>query len=547
MHALQCFLRECAPVFGSQTDSRSLLPRAGGGDGMAGGQEGCGVRGSNVAPFFSAAFPRDREAISPYQHVQAPILSDSVYVKSKSAGSPGAAEVETCTVKLDAGTGRLDEDDLARRLCEVHQQGARAICFLTAGSNVTGVNSDVAKLTSLIHKHNGVACWDFAATAGHMRPDCNPANDPMAAIDAGFFSPHKLLGGPGTPGLLLAKKSLLRNAVPSQPGGGVVFFVGMSDHVYDLNPEHREEAGTPDIVGAIRCGLVYDLHLRLPEGVMQREHDGLDLLLDRWGRHPRIQFVGPVDVPGRSAVVSFNIAYCDDPKSKLFLHHNFVVTLLNDLFGVQSRGGCACAGPYGHHLLGIDETLASILKDALITTGQEALKPGFVRVGVHFSMSKADVEGLAAAVEWIAWNGWKLLPLYSCNLLNGGWTYCGPSQVAEPLTLRLPGRLKSVAAAGKPPSNLVAAADAVAKATIRAVQRKKIMAPAINLNSTNEALLWFAHAGHAQESIEAGESAPRPAFAGGCFQEFVFNQGGKKVAVVDEGRVEVLAPGLADL
>jgi len=137
------------------------------------------------------------------------------------------------------------------------------------------------------------------------------------------------------------------------------------------------------------------------------------------------------------------------------------------------------------------------------------------------------------------------LPLYSCNLLNGGWTYCGPSQVAEPLTLRLPGRMKPAAAAGKPPSNLVSAADAVAKATMRAVQRKEIKAPTMNLNPTNETLLWFAHAGHAQESIEAGESAPRPAFAGKYFQEYEFNHDGKKVVAVEEGRSEVLAPGVA--
>jgi len=495
---------------------------------------------SSVLPF--------REIVKQFPLVNTtPILSDSIFTTSKAGDRPGRAQLETYTVRLCTETGRLDVEDLARRLVEVDEQGARAICFLTAGSNVTGVNNDVAKLTSLIHKHHGLACWDFAATAGHVRPDCNPAADPTAAIDAGFFSPHKLLGGPGTPGLLLAKKRLLRNAVPSQPGGGVVFFVGMSEHVYELNPEHREEAGTPDIVGAIRCGLVYDLHLRLPPGVMQREHDGLAVLLNRWGRHPRIQLVGPVDDPSRSAVVSFNIAYCNDPNSKLFLHHNFVVTLLNDLFGVQSRGGCACAGPYWHHLLGIDDAMATVYKDAMITSGQEALKSGFVRVGVHFSMSQADVESLAQAVEWIAWNGWKLLPLYSCNLLNGGWTYCGSAKVAEPMSLRFPRRLAKVAAAGKPPSNLVAAADAVAKATVRAVQRKEIKTPDLKLDAINERLLWFAHAGHALESIEAGEDIPRPAFAGSYFQEYQFNQSGRKAYAVEEGRSEALESGLGCL
>ena len=139
-------------------------------------------------------------------------------------------------------------------MCWHVRKGAAAVCVLCAGSNVTGLLADVPRISSLIHQYGGLACWDYAATAGHLRPNLNPPARPDAAVDVAFFSPHKLLGGPGCVGLLVVKKRLLRNAVPADPGGGVVFFVDQKGHSYIQNTEDREEAGTPDIVGCIRTG-----------------------------------------------------------------------------------------------------------------------------------------------------------------------------------------------------------------------------------------------------------------------------------------------------
>ncbi|CAL1141449.1 unnamed protein product [Cladocopium goreaui] len=216
---------------------------------------------------------------------------------------------------------------------------------------------------------------------------------PDAAVDVAFFSPHKLLGGPGSVGLLVAKKrrdtaivpqcrrraKLLRNAVPAVPGGGVVFFVDPQGHSYIQNSEDREEAGTPDIVGCIRTGLAYHLHTLLPEKVFEAEVQGLHNLLERWKCNPRIEVLGQPETPRprspRAAIVSFMIRYGNAPGG-LYLHYNYVVALLNDLFGIQARGGCACAGPYGQRLLGLDAATAKAFDEALMHSAQEVLRPG---------------------------------------------------------------------------------------------------------------------------------------------------------------------------
>ena len=234
----------------------------------------------------------------------------------------------------------------------------------SAASNVTGILSDTRAISVLLHRHGALSFWDFAAAAPYveiemqMRADgLRRRDDPTLAYkDAIFLSPHKFIGGPGTPGVLVARRELFRNRVPSVVGGGTVAYVNPLEHVYLSDIEHREEGGTPAIVESIRAGLVFQLKEAVGvDAIAAHESDFIRRAIATWSAHPNIEILGNHDAE-RLSIVSFVVRH-----EGRYLHHNFVVALLNDLFGIQSRGGCSCAGPYGHRLLGIDiETLARV-------------------------------------------------------------------------------------------------------------------------------------------------------------------------------------------
>lgn len=345
--------------------------------------------------------------------------------------APKSLEFELCNVPLDTKTGLLDEDELRKRL-----EIARAwrdprelvvICVLAAASNVTGLSVDVPRVTAAARAAlpGVVVCWDFAAAAGHTTCNLNPPGNEAATVDAAFFSPHKLWGGPGSVGVLAVKKRLLCNAVPATPGGGVVFYVSEDGHSYIQNSEEREEAGTPNIVGSIRAGLAFHLYDQIPSGAAKaREHSMRCRVLKAWGAHPRIDILGPVvdEETSHTGVVSFMIRY-GNASPGLYLHYQFVSALLNDLFGVQARGGCACAGPYAQWLLGVSPEQSAEFETCLRKTAQEVLRPGFVRIGVHWAMSDEDLEVLIAAVLWVADRGWRLLAAYTFDRETGEWLH----------------------------------------------------------------------------------------------------------------------------
>mmetsp|Transcript_35163 Transcript_35163/g.80511 ORF Transcript_35163/g.80511 Transcript_35163/m.80511 type:complete len:1137 (-) Transcript_35163:63-3473(-) len=482
-----------------------------------------------------------RELCKRYVHVTTdPVFPDSVHTRADVA-DPSGIQVEVCSIQLDPQTCALDEADLVARLSTVAStEQARAICVLSAASNVTGLVADVQRLTSLIHQHGGLAFWDYAATAGHLKPDLNPPNHPDAAVDAAFFSPHKLLGGPGTVGLLVAKKRLLRNAVPSIAGGGVVFFVDEKDHSYIQNAEGREEAGTPSIVGCIRTGLVYHLHGLMPTSMVQVERKHLQRLHSRLAAHDRVDILGPSldDTRGdRAGIVSFMIRYGNNSTTGrgLYLHYNFVSALLNDLFGVQSRGGCACAGPYGQQLLGIDSHLASTFDTCLKRSAQEILRPGFVRVSLHCTMSDQDVEVITSAIEWVADNGWQLLPAYTFCVETGEWQHRlqDPQKVrfwlssfVPPVLLSSPLRDLETDIAARTqgeqaqPADLLADANAALTLAYKgdaAVPLKSTRCPILDAEWAH--LLWFALPTDAAAVLRAGGTEPVVDVAGTCFSK----------------------------
>jgi hypothetical protein len=244
-----------------------------------------------------------------------------------------------------------------------------------------------------------------------------------------FISPHKFIGGPGTPGVLVARRELFRNRVPSMPGGGTVAYVNPEEHVYLTDIEHREEGGTPAIVESIRAGLVFGLKAAVGvEAIREREEGFIHRALHRWEANPGIEILGSHEAE-RLSIVSFVVR-----RDGRYLHHNFVVALLNDLFGIQSRGGCSCAGPYGHRLLGIDpETSHEFERE--ITRGCEGIKPGWVRVNFNYFIGEAVFEFILDAVDLVASEGWRLLPDYAFDAATGLWHHQA-GRPEPPLSLR---------------------------------------------------------------------------------------------------------------
>ena len=328
--------------------------------------------------------------------------------------------------------GRIDLTRLETALAGYVDRPLKIGSF-SAASNVTGVLSDVRAISILLHRHGALSFWDFAAAAPYVLMEMGPfaagETDPLAYKDAIFISPHKFIGGPGTPGVLVARRELFRNRVPSVPGGGTVAYVNPTEHRYLTAIEHREEGGTPAIVESIRAGLVFALKQAVgAESIRQRESKFIARAIDRWSRHPTIEILGNPELD-RLSIVSFVVRHVDPDGTRRYLHHNYVVALLNDLFGIQSRGGCSCAGPYGHRLLGIDLERSHEFERE-IGRGCEGIKPGWVRVNFNYFISEPVFEFILAAVDLVASDGWRLLPHYRFEPATGLWRHTGG--VAEP-------------------------------------------------------------------------------------------------------------------
>jgi selenocysteine lyase/cysteine desulfurase len=305
--------------------------------------------------------------------------------------------------------------DTARLEVEIEKYADRPLKIgsFSAASNVTGIVSDTSAITDLLHRHGALSCWDYAAAAPYV--DIDMGKD---GKDAVFISPHKFVGGPGTPGVLAVRRNLLTNRVPTVPGGGTVDYVNTTDHHYIADPAHREEGGTPAIVESIRAGLVFQLKTAVgTEVIRAREESFLRRAIESWRVNANIEILGNLDAP-RLSIVSFVVRR---PAGR-YLHHNFVVSLLNDLFGIQSRGGCSCAGPYGHRLLGIDIERSHRFEQEIIA-GCEGIKPGWVRVSFNYFISEAVFDYIVQAVHLVATHGWALLPEYRFDPHTGLWRH----------------------------------------------------------------------------------------------------------------------------
>lgn len=266
------------------------------------------------------------------------------------------------------------------------------IASIIGGSNVTGIQNPHHKIAKLMHKHGGVCFVDFACSAPYVEMDMHP-EDKDAQLDAIFFSPHKFLGGPGTSGVLVFNKKLYENRIPDCPGGGTVSWTNpWGEHKYIDNIEDREDGGTPGFLQAIKTALSVKLKEQMGvANMLKREHELVSIIFKELDVVPNINILAGQH-KDRLGVISF---YIDD------LHFNLGVKLLNDKFGIQSRGGCSCAGTYGHFLLHVDKKMSNELTNE-ISIGDLVRKPGWIRMSIHPTTTNAEIQFVCNSIIALA-------------------------------------------------------------------------------------------------------------------------------------------------
>lgn len=311
------------------------------------------------------------------------------------------AEVEIIEPTAD---GLVDLGNL-QKLLEKYRDRQVKIAAVTSCSNVTGIMTPYHEIAEMMHEHGGLCFVDFACSAPYIHINMHPEN-PKQQLDAIYFSPHKFLGGPGSTGVVVFKKDLYKNQVPDNPGGGTVDWTnpwGMHKYIDDI--EAREDGGTPAFLQTIKVALAIRLKEEMGvEKMLQREHELLEKVFDRLEKVPGLHILAEQH-KNRLGVFSFYIENC---------HYNLVVKLLNDRFGVQTRGGCSCAGTYGHYLLEVSPSYSKIITSQ-INYGDLSQKPGWVRMSIHPVMSNAELDFVLEAIEQVALNHkvWREAYTYS--------------------------------------------------------------------------------------------------------------------------------------
>ncbi|KAI9184457.1 hypothetical protein H9P43_003510 [Blastocladiella emersonii ATCC 22665] len=401
------------------------------------------------------------------------------------------AHCDVVTIPVVDNGRALDLVALESVLCKATAAGAPLIVgSFSAGSNVTGIPIDVRPIARLLHRYGALACFDYAGVGAYVDVDMqgDAAADPLGYLDAVYLSPHKFMGGPGSPGVLVVRTAILSaNKVPARPGGGAVCFVSLAGQEYvHQEIEEREEAGTPAILEAIRCGLAFRTKSRVGADTIHALESRIARAgLDRLTADPCIEVLG--DTTGdRVPVFSILIAA---PREGMLHHHNFLSAALNDVFGIQSRGGCMCAGPYFEVLKAIPRDRVALMgrlfnhddavrgealrsgdaspsctcaaaksaagggaSDTSSSTGADkagsssgvkvpfidSLRSGFLRFSFNYFSAPHDVEYVLRTVEWMATHGHKLLPLYHVDPAHGKWEPRVSAQEVADLTHRAP-------------------------------------------------------------------------------------------------------------
>lgn len=297
-----------------------------------------------------------------------------------------------CDVKIirRADNGLPDLDHLEEILAANSGRELKIGSF-TACSNVTGIHTPYAEMAAIMHRHGGYCFVDFAAAAPYVTMDMHPKN-PEQRLDAIFFSPHKFLGGPGSAGVMVLSKELYHNRIPDYPGGGTVLWTNpWGEQRYYEDIEVREDGGTPGFLQGIRAALAIQLKEDMGSAsILAREEELKNILLKKLCLHPQVEVL-EAGQSHRLAIISFY---------SLHRHHNLIVHLLNDRFGIQSRGGCSCAGTYGHILLHVDREQSLHITEK-INHGDLSEKPGWVRISLHPTLTVEEVTTIAESVHTV--------------------------------------------------------------------------------------------------------------------------------------------------
>ena len=296
---------------------------------------------------------------------------------------------------IPAGSDGLPSHDGLATLLRHYESRPLKIAAVTAASNVTGAIIDVHAIARVMHAHGGLCFVDYASAAPYLPIAMHP-RDTLASLDAIYFSPHKFLGGVGTPGILVFGAHLYKNDVPQRPGGGTVHWTnpwGGRSYLEDI--ETREDGGTPPFWGVIKTALAFELKERMGQKhIRAREHELVDAMFVRLGRITGLHILAP-HIRHRLATFAFTING---------LHYALVTRLLNDRFGIQTRSGCACAGTYGHTLFGVSQEESHRIT-AMIDAGDESQRPGFVRISLHPTTTDTELEFITEALAQIAQKG----------------------------------------------------------------------------------------------------------------------------------------------
>lgn len=293
---------------------------------------------------------------------------------------------------LESPSGGLD---LAALEAALHVAADLTVCSFSAASNVTGIITDVAAVSRQVKAAGARMVWDYAGAAPYLPIAMSPENG--IEIDAVVISPHKFIGGPGASGVLIVRRDAVKITKPSWPGGGTVKFVSPTGHDYSDSLESREEAGTPNVIGDIRAALAFLVKDAIGADAMAARNAELThRAMTAWRGLERLELLGSLSQQ-RLPIFSFRVK---DGKGG-YVHQQLVTRVLSDRFGIQARGGCACAGPYVHRLLSIDDAQSQSMRQAILN-GEEIRKPGFTRLNFSVLLSEEKVKFILEAVAQLA-------------------------------------------------------------------------------------------------------------------------------------------------
>ena len=314
--------------------------------------------------------------------------------------------------------GELDLNALETMISDKKYADREKIGSFSAASNVSGIKTPIYKVARILHSHGAIACFDFAACAPYVEIDMN--KDDESYFDAIFLSPHKFLGGPGASGLLVFNEKIYQKSLPpSIAAGGTVDFVTYDTQKFSDDIETREKPGTPGILQAIKTSLVFQLKDRVGiDTIEEIEKYLFTAFINRFKDNDKIVFYGSTDPEKKVNIVAFNVKHDDR-----VIHPRLFTRIMNDFFGIQTRAGCSCAGPYGHRLLSIDRELSSRFVHLVEDREISGIKPGWVRLNLHYSFSDSEFEYICKTLDYLIEKAHLFIPLYELDMKSGEWHY----------------------------------------------------------------------------------------------------------------------------